>query len=257
MATPENQATEDRLTSSRPYVSAHGRAQVVVFLFLAFIAVSLFSVFSNLLQISFLTDALAGGGVSEESAERNDMRQRASAILLVAVYVALVVAFLLWLHRAAKNLPALSNPQSHIEYTPGWAVGWFFVPLAHLFMPYKAVREVWQKSDPAIRTETDRAFTPDAASPLLLFWWLSWVAMSVISRITSRLGRDASSIDTVRWVTWADVVGNLVGILAAALAILVVRDIDRRQEERSRHVVYLPHMPPPPPQFAPPPPRGV
>lgn len=66
MATSESQM-QDGLTSSHPYVSAHGRAQVVVFLFLAFIAVSLFSVVSNLLQINFLDDALATGGVSEFS----------------------------------------------------------------------------------------------------------------------------------------------------------------------------------------------
>lgn len=257
MTTSENQAPREALTSSHPYVSAHGRARVVIFLFLAYVAVSLFSVVSNLLQISFLSDALAGGAVSEEGAEMNDLRQGAAAMLHLAVYLALAVTFLLWLHRASKNLPALGNPQSHIEYMPGWAVGWFFIPLANFVMPYKAVREVWQKSDPAIKTETDRAFTPDASSPLLLLWWLSWIAMNVIGRITSRLGRDASSIDTMRWVTWADIVGDLVGALAAVLALLVVRDIDRRQEERARHVAHVPHTPPPPPLFTPPPPQGV
>jgi hypothetical protein len=241
------------LTSSQPFVSAHGRAQVVVFLFLAYIAVALFSVFSNLLQISFLSGALAGG-VSEEGAEMNDMRQAVVALIHLVVYIALAIAFLLWLHRAAKNVPALGNPQSHVEYTPGWAVGWFFVPLANLFMPYKAVREVWEKSDPAIKTEEDRAFTPAASTPLLLGWWVSWIAMNVLARATSRLGRDAVSIETMVWVTWVDVVGDLLGIVAAVLAIFVVRGIDRRQEERARHVTYVPHTPPPPPLFTPPPP---
>ncbi|HEX6184113.1 MAG TPA: DUF4328 domain-containing protein [Pyrinomonadaceae bacterium] len=252
MVTSENQAPAG-LTASKPFVSAHGRAQVVVFLFLAYIAVSLFSVFSNLLQISFLSGALAGS-VSEEGAEMNDMRQAAVALIHIVVYIALAISFLLWLHRAAKNLPALGNPQSKIDYTPGWAVGWFFVPIANLFMPYKAVREVWEKSDPAIKTEVDLAFTPAASTPLLLGWWLGWIAMNVISRATSRLGRDAVSIETMIWVTWVDVVGDLVGIVAAVLAIFVVRGIDRRQAERARHVAYVPHTPPPPPLFTPPPP---
>jgi hypothetical protein len=54
-------------------------------------------------------------------------------------------------------------------------------------------------------------------------------------------------------VTWVEVVANLLAILSAALAILVVRGIDRRQEARSRNVTYVPHTPPPlftPPQGA-------
>lgn len=256
MATSENQVP-DGLTASRPFVSARGRAQVVVFLFLAYIAVSLFSVFSNLLQINFLSAALAGDGVTEAGAEMNDMRQAAVAIIHLVVYIALVVAFLLWLHRSAKNLPALGNPPSRVEFTPGWAVGWFFVPLANLFMPYKAVREVWEKSDPAIKTEVDLAFTPAASTPLLLGWWVSWIAMNVMGRATSRLGRDAATIETMVWATWVDVVGDLVGIVSAVLAIFVVRGIARRQEERARNVAFVPHTPPPPPLFTPPPPQGV
>jgi hypothetical protein len=253
MATAENRVPEG-LTSSQPYVSAHGRAQVVVFLFLAYIAVSLFSIFSDLLQIRFLSGALAGGGVSEESAEMNDLRQGAVAIIQIVVYIALVVSFLLWLHRATKNVPALGNPQSHVEYTPGWAVGSFFIPLGNLFMPYRAVKEAWEKSDPAIKTEDDRVFTPAASTPLLLGWWVSWLAMLFISRVVSQLGRGATTIETMRWVTRAHVVAQVVGIVAAVLAVFVVRGLDRRQEERARHVAYVPHTPPPPPLFTPPPP---
>src|SRR5918997_1098797 len=90
-------------------------------------------------------------GLTAEAAETNDLRQWAVALIHLAVRIALVVAFLLWLHRASKNLAALGNPKSRIEYTPGWAVGWFFIPFANLVMPYRAVREVWVKSEPPVR----------------------------------------------------------------------------------------------------------
>ncbi len=184
----------------------------------------------------------------------NDTRQMAVALIHIVVYVGLVVSFLLWLHRASKNLPALGNPKSQVEYTPGWAVGWFFVPLANLFMPYKAVKEVWEKSDPFIKSRDDMMFTPTSSAALVTGWWIGWVAMNVLGRITSRLQTDTATPDTMRWVTWVDVVGDVVGIIAAVLAVFVVRGIDRRQTERARHVAYVPHMPPPPPLFTPPPP---
>jgi len=258
MAFIENQLPPSGgLTSSEPFVSAHGRAQLVVFLFLAFIAVALFSVVSDLLQVNLLSDALAGAEVSEERATMNDTRQMAVALIHLLVYIALAVAFLFWLHRASKNVPALGNPHSRVEFTPGWAVGWFFVPLANLFMPYKAVREVWEKSDPAIKSEDDIMFTPPASAPLLLGWWVTWITMNVLGRITSRFQSDAATIDTMIWVTWVDVVGDVIGIISAVLAIFVVRGIDRRQAERARHVAYVPHTPPPPPLFTPPPPQSA
>jgi hypothetical protein len=246
---------EGGLTSSEPFVSAHGRAQVVIFLFMAWVAAALFSVVSDLLQVSFLTDA-AAGAITKEGAEMNDTRQAAVAVLHVCIHVALVVAFLLWLHRASRNLPALGNERSRIEYKPGWAVGGFFIPIVNFYMPYKAVREVWEKSDPAIRTADDIRFTPPASAPLLLGWWLSWLAMNALARIASRLGRDAATIETMRWLTWLDIVVDVTGILSAVLAVYVVRGVDRRQETRARNVTYVPEAPPPPPLFTPPP-QGV
>lgn len=242
------------LTAAEPFVSAHGRATLVILLFLGFIAVSLFSVISNLLQINLLTDALGVGGVSQEDAEMNDLRQQAVAVMHFLVYLAFFVAFLLWLYRANKNLAALGNPPSRIEFTPGWAVGWFFIPLAQFYMPYKAVREVWEKSDPAIKTEDDFMFTPTGSSVLLPVWWVSWIVMSLLGRASWSLQSGAKSIDSIVWVTWVDVVGDAIGIASAVLSILVVRSIDRRQAERAAHVTYVPNMPPPPPLFTTPPP---
>ncbi|HEX8558581.1 MAG TPA: DUF4328 domain-containing protein, partial [Pyrinomonadaceae bacterium] len=233
-----------------------GRAQAVVFLFLAYIAVALFSVFSNALQLGLIAEAVAGGEITDARVQMNDTRQAAVAFTHLVVYVALAVAFLLWLYRASKNLPALGNEKSRIEYKPGLAVGSFFIPFVNLFMPYKAVREVWEKSDPAIRTPDDIMFTPTASAPLVLGWWLSWIAMNVFGRVTGRFQQDAATPETLRWVTWVEIAGDLVGVLSAVLAVLVVRGIDRRQEERARNVVYVPRTPPPPPLFTPPPPQA-
>jgi hypothetical protein len=41
------------------------------------------------------------------------------------------VAFFVWLHRANRNLPALGA--IGLKFTPGWAVGCFFVPLVNVF----------------------------------------------------------------------------------------------------------------------------
>jgi len=244
---------QESLTSSEPFVSAHGRATAVVALFVAFIFAASLAAVSNLMQISLLSGA-EGGGLTAEQVEANDLRQLAVTLIAAAVFVALVVAFLVWLHRVVKNLPALGNPKSRIEYTPGWAVGSFFIPFANLFMPYRAVREAWDKSNPLVRTAEGLTFAPLTPSRLLAGWWACWIAFGFVSRMASRLHSRADDPESILRTTWLMVVGDLVGIAAAVLAILVVRGLDRRQEERSRSVTYVAHTPPPPP-LAPPPPR--
>jgi hypothetical protein len=252
MTIPDNQArAPEALTSNVPFVSAHTRAVVVVVLFVAYIVVALFSAASDVL--AFFTNPVvvaAEEGVTERLT-LFELLQGLAGLATLAVFVALAVAFLMWLHRASKNLRALGNPGQRIEFTPGWAVGWFFIPFANLVMPYKAVREVWEKSDPNVRTGDDFMFARPSSAPLLLGWWVTFIASNVAGNISGRLIADAHTDAALRFTAGVDLIASLLAVVAAALAILVVRDIDRRQAERARHVTYVPDMPPPPPLFRP------
>jgi hypothetical protein len=93
-------------------------------------------------------------------------------------------------------------------------------------------------------------FAQSSSAPLLLGWWIAWVVSNFISNISWRL--QSRTPDTETFVTGVDIISDLANIVAAALAIMVVRGIDRRQAERARHVAYIPNMPPPPPIFRPP-----
>ena len=252
MVIPGNQArTPEGLTSNVPFVSAHTRAVVVVLLFAAYIVVALFSAASDVL--AFVTNPVviaAEEGVNEQLT-LFELLQGLAGLATLAVFIALVVAFLLWLHRASRNLRALGNPAQRIEFTPGWAVGWFFIPFANLVMPYKAVREVWEKSDPAVRTGDDLMFAGPSSAPLLLGWWVTFIASNVAGNISGRLMENAHTDSALRFTAGVDLIASLLAVVAAVLAILVVRDIDRRQTERARHVAYVPNMPPPPPTFRP------
>jgi hypothetical protein len=68
-----------------------------------------------------------------------------------------------------------------------------------------------------------------------------------LSNISWRL--ESRAADTDSFVTVVDIISGLGNIVAAVLAVMVVRGIDRRQAERARHVTYVPNLPPPPPVF--------
>jgi Domain of unknown function (DUF4328) len=235
------------LTASEPFVSAHGRALVVVALFVAYIVVALFSIVTNIVALA--AEPIVLTTEDGQQVTLYDLLLLLSVIATILVCGILIVAFLVWLYRVVRNVPALGTPKSRVEYSPGWAVGSFFVPFVNLVVPYKAVREVWEKSDPAVRTGDDFMFAQPSSAPLVLGWWLAWLASNVLSNISWRLHDESMTPGTLRFVAGLHVVAHLAGVVAAVLAILVVRGIDRRQLERARHVAYVSHMPPPPPVF--------
>lgn len=237
------------LAASEPFVSAHGRAMVVTGLFVAYIVAAFLSIASTVMQLATDPIVLASGDGADEQLTLNDLLMLLVGLAFFLVYVALAVAFLMWLHRVCRNVPALGNPKSGVEHSPGWAVGSFFVPFVNLVVPYKAVKEVWVKSDPAVRTGDDFMFAQPSSTPLVLGWWVAWLVKNAANNISLRL-MSKGTPDTQVFVGGVDIISDLLGILAAVLAVAVVRGIDRRQAERARHVAYAPHTPPPPPVFS-------
>jgi uncharacterized protein DUF4328 len=169
------------------------------------------------------------------------MLTAALGLTTIVVYIATVVAFLMWLYRASNNVAAFGKRTQH---SSGWAVGSFFVPIMNLFVPYQAVKDVWRKSDPSGADETTYSFSPPGFFPA---WWGFWITSNVVNNIYIRMTladapQDASSI--------VGILSELLSIAAAGFAIKVVRDIDRRQEERSHSIPqYGGPTPPPPPVF--------
>ena len=84
------------------------------------------------------------------------------ALPLMIIGVGTLVLVLMWIHRANYNAHQLGAAE--MKFTPGWAIGWYFIPIAMLWKPYQAMKEIWQASfNPSRWWEED---TP----PLLPLW---------------------------------------------------------------------------------------
>lgn len=97
-------------------------------------------------------------------------------------FVALLACFVLvgrWIYRVVANAHAVGEA---VSITPGWAVGWYFVPLANLVMPYQAMRETWDASHEAAALEEGR----DTA--LLPCWWGLWLVTNIVSNVAAWSG---------------------------------------------------------------------
>src|SRR6478735_11219141 len=55
-----------------------------------------------------------------------------------------IVFVCMWFYRAGQNVHMAGV--KYLNYTPGWYVGWFFIPLVQLVMPLITTIELWKAS---------------------------------------------------------------------------------------------------------------
>jgi hypothetical protein len=156
--------------------------------------------------------------------------QACTGVVQMLVYVTTAILFLVWVYRASSNLAPLGAPSQTIS--PGWAVGWWFIPFLNLVRPYQAVREIWQLSEPP---PDALATAPSAArrgAAWLGWWWAGWLVSNIGGGILARVSIAVESTDGMIALTYASIAADVVTIVAAILAICVVRAIDARQTAR-------------------------
>jgi len=145
-------------------------------------------------------------------------------LIVLLSFLASAVLFLIWMHRANSNARALGA--QGMQFTPGWCVGWWFVPIANLFKPYQAAREIYQASDPKEDNDTWAAAVVPA---FFAAWWTTWIIGNILGQIQAR----SYDADPTFYVGLA-LTSSVVSLVGATLAAKVVRSIHGRQEARAR-----------------------
>jgi len=223
-----------------PFRSAHTRASIVKILLI---------VGGIVTAISFLAEALTlAFPPLRDDQELGDNPMGAALVLIVFllavidffIFVATVVVFLMWLYRAHDNLRAFDRSRP-LDHSAGWAVGSFFIPFVNLVVPYRAVKEVWQKSGPP-----DEALFAEPSPPAWFpVWWTFWLLSSFASNLSLRLSFNEGVPENA--ATIVSIVASGLSTLAALFAFIVVDAIDKRQEETSRNLRLGKYSVPPPP----------
>ena len=150
------------------------------------------------------------------------------------VLLATAVVFLFWQHRVYKNLPALGVPRP--EFSSGWVVGSWFVPFLNLVRPYEIMKYIRDKSDP----ETVKLGFGDydtGGNSTLKAWWGFWIACYIVDRFSNRMYGRVETLDGHVAAGLVGIFSSGLTIVAACLAIVVVRDITSRQEERHKRLM--------------------
>jgi hypothetical protein len=141
------------------------------------------------------------------------------------VYSGLVgsaIAVPMWTHRCFRNLPALGATPA--AWSPAWAAGGWFVPVANLFVPYLVVRELWRCSH----------FEGSAQPAVVALWWAACIAPLVLLLLSYA----ALLVSSTAAVLLA-LASNLATIPGGVLLIAIVRIVSARQRARYAQLTAL------------------
>ncbi len=199
------------------YESPAARARWATWLFSLTIVANAASLLALGAQRELLNRGVGGFTLAEW--QRSASRIDALNIIRLLLMVATAVVFLRWLHLSYRNVRALGLST---RFTPGWAVGYWFIPLVSLFRPKQVVDELWERTDDALvgqRTAT------------IPVWWGLWLIGNAIEYVGIRMS--AGTLDAVKSRNSVFLTAHVFQIGAGVCAYWLVGRLTERQDAQA------------------------
>lgn len=143
-------------------------------------------------------------------------------LLVTGVILGTAILVLSWIYRANYNARQLGA--SGMAFSPGAAVGWYFIPIAWFWKPYQAMKEIWKASaDP-------QDWKEQGGSPLLGWWWALWLipfwglGLASLAATQDMEGPQAERVDALHEIAISSLDVALVLVL-----LVIVRRIHQMQ----------------------------
>ncbi|MFF7728346.1 DUF4328 domain-containing protein [Streptomyces sp. NPDC008001] len=186
-----------------------------------------------------LQDMLDNGVTSttEQDIQDRDAAATVASVLSFLSMAASATLWAVWFRRARINAEFFA-PGSQ-RFGIGWAAGAWFTPVVNFWFPKQIVNDIYKSSA-----------LPGARAPkgLLNSWWTLWIASGVCTAASSVIsasaaariatkGYDGSSwrddVEALKNASNISAFGTLLMVAAGVLALLVVRQLGRLQEQRA------------------------
>lgn len=148
-----------------------------------------------------------------------------TAIAYLAIVVLSGILILRWFWRANKNARALSHG---LETTPGWAWGFFFIPIMNLFRPFRTMEEIWQSS------QSPHGWRTVETPVLMRWWWGLWLIGNFVDNASGRLMDD----NTVQIGATLGLIGYLLTIACNITFQRLINPIAQNQWAHSQDSVF-------------------
>ncbi|MGC6450952.1 MAG: DUF4328 domain-containing protein [Pirellulaceae bacterium] len=204
------------------YKSLGALTAIITVLLLFGIVASIAETLATYSQLELLNRTRAGMQVTQADFIANAARVTSISAAALLLWIVNAISLGFWIVRAHKNLRAFGIQR--LTYTPGWAFGWFFIPILNLVRPFQAMKELWQAS------HVGAEWSKSSSTKIVNSWWCLWLLSSVYGALIGRVLTLENSIDELIMSTKLSMAGFLIHIPLCLLALKLVRGIHNAQE---------------------------
>jgi len=159
------------------------RTKAAITLVYIMLALEIFGLIASALQLWFYTSLENGEYISEDMQMVGDIFQGGIGFMTVGAYIVSIVMFIRWFRRAYYNLGIKTGST---EYNEGWAAGAWFVPIMNLFVPYRIMKELYEKTDQYLILEANEPYAERLKTNKITAWWTLWIIYGFFSNIVAR-----------------------------------------------------------------------
>lgn len=152
------------------------------------------------------------------------------AVLWVIVFLLCVVYTCRITYRTMKNLETLNAPGARMS--PAMAVIWYFIPIANLILPVRAVKQIWKGT-------FELASEPGPDDTVIMAWWVPWILSSIAGTWSLRMSMESGGtsefgphdVELYNMSIYLGLASNLLGALACFFMIKTFGPISRAQDD--------------------------
>ncbi len=196
---------------------------LIVLIYIGIAMISL-AVIDNIMSYNLYSAAQTVGNISENELDENNNRTLLIGSVSMLINIVTIVIFLIWINRANKNARALGA--KNMKFSPGWCVGWWFIPIASLWKPYQVVREIWKTSKSLDNWQTQENST-------ISLWWSLWIITGILKQIIVRWSLSIYSysyeLKDYQNIELAWIFSSIFDIALSIIFIKIIRKICNRQ----------------------------
>jgi hypothetical protein len=162
------------------------------------------------------------GQLTPDQLASNDPMQGIVGLLQAGLGLVSGIVFLRWVYRAYKNIQGFGAVG--LRFSPGWAVGYYFIPLLSLIRPAQVMSEIWRVS------QDPQNWMRRRGSWLVGTWWALFLLYSVATQVSLELALDGSTNDQWWLAAIFAILGDLFSVPLSIVALRLVTEIYKHQK---------------------------
>jgi Domain of unknown function (DUF4328) len=162
------------------------------------------------------------GQLTPDQVANNDPIQGIVGLLQSGLGIVTGITFLKWIYRAYKNIQGFGA--EGLRFSPGWAVGYYFIPILSLIRPVQVMSEIWRASD------DPRNWRRRPGSWLIASWWTLFLVYTGVTQVSLEIAFQASTNDQWTLAAVIAILGDFFAIPLSIAALRLVTEVYRRQK---------------------------